>query len=493
MNEQASEATSPLELFHPAGAGVAVLRLGGDGDDLPAASKESGSVDLIMIEPTRQQWRSRAWLEQALAQAVPRLASDGIVYVVTPIGRRRRARRLLRRHALVVGPEVVHVPSFPGVRYLVPLEPDVASWAFKSVVAHWPRKRGALAALLRLPKGAAVVSGLLPSMGLVGRRAGAARGFEWLARAAGEPSAHVRAVVATSGRGEDDRLVALWPRTNPSVSLIAKVRSEGCAALEREAVNLLALGPAAGAAGARIPGVRVAPRPLGDACMFLQSGLSGDSAAAHLTAHPRSFARVLSLLVDWLEAWARMTVVRTSMTADDLERRVLLPAEDVIGALSGGVAYRAWLVERCRVVAARPVPFVAAHNDLTMFNVLIDDEQLGVVDWEAASEQQLPLTDFVYAAVDAAGAAARYVDRAAAVGQCFGHAGRFIEVVASGQRRLAGATETSGELTRLSFHACWLHHAANEQRARAQSPHRPFLAVLEQLAAAPESWPARRI
>jgi thiamine kinase-like enzyme len=43
------------------------------------------------------------------------------------------------------------------------------------------------------------------------------------------------------------------------------------------------------------------------------------------------------------------------------------------------------------------VVITAAHNDLTMANVLTSREGIGILDWEAAVADGLPMTDLWYA------------------------------------------------------------------------------------------------
>ena len=49
----------------------------------------------------------------------------------------------------------------------------------------------------------------------------------------------------------------------------------------------------------------------------------------------------------------------------------------------------------------------AAHNDLTMANVLTSREGIGILDWEAAVADGLPMTDLWYALADAVSRAGR--------------------------------------------------------------------------------------
>ncbi len=124
---------------------------------------------------------------------------------------------------------------------------------------------------------------------------------------------------------------------------------------------------------------------------------------------------------------------------------------------------------------------MSAHNDLTMWNVVLDEsETIGVLDWETAEPSALPLGDFFYAATDAVLAADRSANRLSAFESCFGAEGSHTAVVASLQQEVAQATQIEAQLAELAFHACWLRHAANE--AAAGSGGRQFLDIARWLA-----------
>jgi hypothetical protein len=124
-----------------------------------------------------------------------------------------------------------------------------------------------------------------------------------------------------------------------------------------------------------------------------------------------------------------------------------------------------------------------------MFNVLVGRNGLGVVDWESAAVERFPLTDLAYAAVDAAAAAGRYEDRVSAFEDCLSSDGQHVRLVGGLLRRLATAVGATEEVAELSFHACWLHHAANEQRDARVDTKRPFVAILRQVADRRDEFP----
>ena len=123
------------------------------------------------------------------------------------------------------------------------------------------------------------------------------------------------------------------------------------------------------------------------------------------------------------------------------------------------------------------MPFVPSHGDLTMANVLVDDDgSLGVVDWSSARSRALPLTDFLYAVADAQAASSGYEDRTDAFRRCFvERAGR--ERTRQLLSRVAEPLTLDGTAFEIVFHACWLHHAANEAD-REPALGRPFLELV---------------
>jgi aminoglycoside phosphotransferase (APT) family kinase protein len=107
---------------------------------------------------------------------------------------------------------------------------------------------------------------------------------------------------------------------------------------------------------------------------------------------------------------------------------------------------------------------VAVHQDLTMANVLVDDERLGLVDWASSRPDGLPLTDFFYAALDARAAVDGYRDRVNALRECFSPNGDWFTRVGTLEAAVTRRLGIDSELADRAFMACWENHAANEQR-----------------------------
>jgi hypothetical protein len=250
-----------------------------------------------------------------------------------------------------------------------------------------------------------------------------------------------------------------------------------------EAALLEQLGPGARAAGAAVPEpLRVSTG--GGRSALYETAVDGRTAAALIGETPALAPSVTARLAEWLENWNLDTRSDEPLSIDWLEDQVVAPARALAPHLSDGRGYSEWLGAKCRSCAGRTIPFVATHNDLTMVNVFVTSSGgIGLVDWEDARARDLPLLDFYYAAADAAAAAKRYADRAAAFRTLFVEAAPG-SVVRDLESRLVRALDLDPEIVELAFHACWIRHAIAEQASNAPSKARPFLEILRMAAAA---------
>jgi hypothetical protein len=198
-----------------------------------------------------------------------------------------------------------------------------------------------------------------------------------------------------------------------------------------------------------------------------------------LATAPDRLPAVLEKLSWWLANWNALTAHVGIADRSTLDRDLLEPARVLAPLLSHGHDYLHQLERECTLVQGLPLQRVAAHRDVTMWNLLAQpDGSLGVIDWEEASPSELPLIDFFYAVVDATAAASRYTDRAAAFGGCFLPNGTQRSEIARLERRVAEAAKAPTYCTDLAFHACWLRHAANEV---ARSEFGPFVAIVQSI------------
>jgi hypothetical protein len=195
---------------------------------------------------------------------------------------------------------------------------------------------------------------------------------------------------------------------------------------------------------------------------------------------------LLSDLTRWLEAWNAATSTPGVLDERRLETHLLGPARRVAPYLQRGTAYLNWLQSLASTVAGTPMPSVATHNDLTMQNVLLlPGSSPAVVDWEAASDQGFPLTDFFYMGVDLFAAARAAANRRGAFLDCFCADTPRAAGLARLGARLAQTSGLSSELITVAFHACWVHHASNELEKKREADRRPFLSILNWVAEHP--------
>jgi hypothetical protein len=476
---------SLLELLHPDGWAERAVVVG-DGCPpslLPTRLVESTDPqDLILIAPSRAELRNAKWLPGAVRMAAERLADDGVAYLVLPRRWRRQAIRLLTNDGLLAEAWFAHLPEFSRTRHLVPLSRPQAVYAFSSLVpARRSRRRVALALLSRR-SGVLLLAKALPATAIAARRPGARPLFDWLYKLEQPPEPRAVPIVTSSCRENGSTFVVhSFPRGGPEPNHVVKIRAAALPGTDSRQLNLSQqVAATARDAGAAVPDASVVHRDRRS--LVRETAVTGKSAMIILGDAPTRLPAVQQRLADWLEAWHRTTLVERRLTDARLDDELIAPAMLLAPYLDDGHDYVDWLTSRCAKASGSSVPFVATHNDLTMSNVFIGESgSLGVVDWETARSDGLPLVDFAYAMADAAAATNHYANRVSAFLDCFGSSGRHARHVAGLQRRLQDALTLSPTIAELYVHACWLHHAANEQRTSAQAQDRPFLDVLRAL------------
>jgi Ser/Thr protein kinase RdoA (MazF antagonist) len=260
---------------------------------------------------------------------------------------------------------------------------------------------------------------------------------------------------------------------------------DGAARLASEAAALRELAPLAGGAGIVVPEL-LDWTPAGDRPVLVETFVAGEQAARVLARSARSLDRIVSSLREWLVWWISAGPTTADRPGDVVEVRLLRPVRELAAVLPS--AFVDSVEAQGKQLTKGSVRSAAAHNDLTMWNVLVrDDGRLAVLDWEAAAVDSLPLVDLFYAVVDAVGATTGYRSRRESLRACFHREGprlAWARSVVAGAAREAGVDD---DTLRASFLSCWLQHARNElQRGDASG----FLSLLEDLAAAPQSfWP----
>jgi hypothetical protein len=203
----------------------------------------------------------------------------------------------------------------------------------------------------------------------------------------------------------------------------------------------------------------------------------GRPATTLLNEAPQRVFAVTERLVRWLECWNQETRVIKCIEYAWLEREILVPAALQAPFLPCGSEYLAWLKQRCAAIAGTPVPFVATHNDLSVWNVLVDGQRrLGIVDRETGRDEDVPLVDFVYLITEATAAVGGYADWRTAFEACFAREGRYAPWVASLQMRLTTALNVPDSLVEICLHACWIRRLARHHELQ------PFLPIVDWLA-----------
>jgi len=476
---------TPLELLLPSGFSRRSLVLG---SACPPALRppepQSASVDeyeLVVVAPTRREADDPAWLADAARTAAASLEADGVVYVLAPPHARRRLRRLLASGGLRTGEAFLHIPDVTRSRAIVPVRRELLSYALEQLVPLKKRNRTLLSLLLRC-RAERTLAALASPVGVAIRRAESRSLFDWLFTGAATGTA----VLLRSPRGLAGGVaLQLFSPSSKTPSAVAKLPVEGRSP-EQLASHLDTHAASAATAGAAIP--RAVATSLGSRPVLLETPVSGANAALLLARTPRRLPEILAALVQWLDAWQAITAREGALDRDRLEQWILAPAARLEPRIHGGGTYRRRLEHLCEALEGTALPHVAVHGDLTMSNVLVADPPapIGIVDWESATTQGLPLLDLHYAVADAAAAVRGYTDRAAAARDCFSPGGALAERVKAAQARLAHTLDLTNEVAALCFHACWLHHADNEQRSLPTDGQMPFFEILDWVAGAEE-------
>jgi SAM-dependent methyltransferase len=196
-----------------------------------------------------------------------------------------------------------------------------------------------------------------------------------------------------------------------SVPIVAKLPRYGGrnAAVRREADNLELVFRAVGGALQQ-----TLPRPLGlhvvgDSEVALQTVVPGRHLVAE-TAAERLSRRMLRRQLDLTFSWSaslQEASGRWVIVDDDLVDATLVPlvrsAVSMLGDDERVAALLDRAIEHARALSGTPIRMSVAHGDYWAGNILIQAGRVsGVVDWERASLDELPIWDPVKAVMDAA-------------------------------------------------------------------------------------------
>ena len=432
-----------LELLHPAGAPHGTAAVGPSPPRwLVAGEPVEADADLVAVD-------AAAGAPGDLARRAVALGGSSAIAVVH--GRRSRRRHVV---AALVGLGWSRVQAARGV---VSGGPTGASL----VVGRASSDDGAAAALAARARDRRRAFGLDVCATPLAQPLAA-----WLDRAGGDAI-----VLRPSWRGPDGSAVVRLVRGGSTVA-VGKLGlgRESAGVGDREAAAVATLGAPARAAGARVPELRGTVE-LGGRTAAVLDALDGRPLAR---ASRRSVEETTQAVVGWLGRFVAATTAEADAPSL-VESAVLAPAREVLAGEEGAAAYVAGLEELGRRLGDGAVPVAAAHGDLTTWNVLVGDEP-GVVDLEGAQTAAPPLVDLPYLLVDARLALTRGDDRLAAFRACF--------PAGAAPTLAAGALELDPDVASLSFHACWLGHAADERRRGLDGPFRAILRELVRRAAA---------
>lgn len=467
---------SPLELLLPRGFARGALVLGGACPSVltPPADRVSGEgqVDLVVVAPTEDECRDPAWVGSVADAAGTRLSPDGIVYLVPT--RAKRVRRTLVALGLEPASTMLHVPDVARSRHVVPVGTSAERYALSGRLDLKGAKRLAASIGLRFSPLAA-----LGPTATVLRRGRPAPLASWLFEVGPLPGGPGSVLLTTRRAWSGGTVVHRFPAGRSEPDAIAKVSTQA----QDEERGLREVAPAAVRAGARVPEVLWSGR-LGPAQALVQSALDGTSAARLLEQGRLDPGELSARTAGLLERWSRETARPRALGQADLDRLVLSPARRLAAR---NAAYLDYLARLCARAAGSSCPFVPTHGDLTATNVLVDrDGRLGILDWEEAAAEGLPLTDFLYSAADAVAATGAYHDRVQAFRSCFAPGGAHAATVEEQRSRLAQALAIADVVQEVCFHACWLHHASNEQARSTVSASGPFVAIVQMISEGPE-------
>jgi len=477
-----------FQLLHPDAPPHRVLVIGnGSAASLiPSTRSTAGPADVVAIIPDLNEGRSNRWITRASLNARESMASDSLVVALGPPLFRARLARNLRQHGFSVTGSLLLLPNATEPNQLVPTSTAALRYAL-TALRTLPRPLSRLVKLLLANTSAAkLVSKLAPNVALIARYPASRPAMAWLDPPNAPPIEGDTAIVSLSWR--NPTASAVVHRFSQASSFPTQVVKLGLdpprrAAVDWENHQILSLGPSARDAGVRVPHVqRIVKKP--GAIGLVQEPLSGTVAARLIGRGDLNPSAILEELGSWLARWTRDTTTVPSDGVTSWLDEMLETAAYLSRELKHGERYLGWLRERCAAPAV--IPLVAAHNDLTMWNVIWDPgAPPGIVDWETASNAGLPTTDFVYAAVDARLAARRDGNRLAAFLSCFGSSSSN-EQIGTLHHQIAEGVGMNIDAMELCFHAGWLQHALNESRTAPAVERGPFFEIVEWLATNPD-------
>lgn len=459
--------------LHPSGDPARIVRI-----SEPAKSDSGVEMgDVVVLVSSATQCRDARQRDALIRAAVSALAPGGVMWVEVPRRWRSSTRARLRAHGLVCGR-----PSIRRERGAQTAEFAITSRAVRFALrsGHISRSwRAVLTLLERVPGGTAILFRLLPGVGFAAYRQGT-RPFAWLVDRFVEPE-NVDIALATNWRGQHAPFVVFGLGRREAV--VAKRGGRECRAqLGHETAMLKLLGPDLATCGLDVPRL-IDCHDSSKLYSLIESDVPGRPMASLMRdGHHRDLGAVMDRLARWLACWNRATLRHIELTAELGERLIVSRARDLAESIEHGSAYMEWLARETGRLVGTSVPLVAAHNDLTMANVLGDASGIcSVVDWEAARRDGLPLTDFRYGACHAAQVISGR-GRLAAFRECYVDGGDLRQRLLRAEAPLRAVIGGPPAWLELCIHAGWLSHAANERARPVPDSDGAFIAIAQLLA-----------
>lgn len=444
-----------LQSIHPGGDPAVLLSF----DEHFEEGEAAATADIIDLNLTDAQCANSATRHGALRWALSALAPDGIIWFSVPGRWRSWFSRGLRSEGLRI-----RAMSVARHRGAARMDMSLSVRAIRFAMGRGfisSRWRWLPALLNSLPLGKAAVFRFMPELGFAACRPGTSP-FGWLVRRLPDPG-NSDFIVSTSWRGERSPFMVFG--IGDEKALVAKRALRGEASIAHEADALTQVGIGAVGEGIKVPEL-VGRDDSKRLSTLIETAVPGRPMKSLIRdGHHQDLPALANRLADWIGQWNSKTVEHVELTASLAEGFILTPARIIFGT-GNEVAYQRWLSSEVSELIGQKVPLVATHNDLTMANILGDRSGIrSVVDWEAATDKGLPLTDLHYAVCDAA-AAIGGGDRMAAFRRCFLDDSEIRRHLAGLDNRLRQIVGGPPEWLNLCIHAGWLAHAANE-RARA--------------------------
>ncbi|MDP8961240.1 MAG: hypothetical protein M3N32_06470 [Actinomycetota bacterium] len=408
--------------------------------------------------------------------AASRLGADGLLWVFSSRRRRGMAEQAVRRVGLSVVDVVLPIPRWPGAAHLVPVAPTALADAGTRHLGLRPTVARLAGAVAAVRIGRVALRRTARECALVAAREAHAETFRWLGELDGRGVGTATASISARTDARVATVLRYLPGSRlPDIAAKVALDRSGRDRLRREREALALLGRDARRAGAAVPESR---GPEDVPWLLVTDVLPGRPGAARLAGDRGRAKHLVAAVGSWLTEWNRATARMEVATPALLERVLFHAAEVVLGAGVVERDYEELLRRLVSRVAGRPIVVVAAHNDLTMANVLESDQRVAVIDWESASPTGLPLTDLWYFLADVSARVRRtgHVDAVAALVAGSSTAAPF----AGALDHLTAVLSLPPEQAAIAFHATWLHHAANElSRGERRGP---FLRVVQAVA-----------